>query len=379
MEIWSIALLFSAALVAAAAIYTLIRWRRAPAALRGISLTGLACFGAGLLLGMWLLHETESRSVTRSSTPSARKASTGLRGSRATKLVALGPRAVQVYDLCASGDAPMLASIAGPHTGMNQSGEAVDMDMDDNGDTYVLQNSGFPKGSTVLKFPAGSSGDASPTKIIAGPATSLLNGSAIAAAPDGSHIFVVSLCGPEPSVSCIVEFPSEANGNSTPKTTITFPSGYNCDMNGGVTLDLKGNLWVADNEKDCISELPAGASGAVMPITTIWGPNTGLDGPARLVLDEEGDLYVANRRGPSITVYKPGSHEDSAPLATIFGPRTELADPSSITVDQQGAIYVEDRDRLLEFKAGSNGDASPEREIRIPALGFPSTIIVANW
>jgi hypothetical protein len=379
MGIWSIVFLFSVCLLSVAAIYTLVRWRRAPAALRGISVTGAACFVAGLLFGMWLFHKVQAGPGAAARRP-AKKGVDRPFGSVGTKLVALGPHGVQVYDLTGKGDARIVASIAGKHTGMSQSDFPTDIDMDNHGDIYVLQGPGsdFHRGSTVLEFSAGSSGDVSPARIIGGPATSLLGGRAITVAPDGSEIFVASACGSGPAVSCIVVFGSKANGNSKPHTRITFAPGYGCSTYGGLTLDPEGNLWVADGLNNCISEVRVDAHGTVMPIATLWGPTTGLAGPDRLAFDTHGRLYVANRRGPSITVYKPGSREGSAPVASIFGPRTGLADPCSVAVDARGTIYVEDGDRLVEFKAGSNGDVSPDREIRISNLGFPSTIIVLN-
>ena len=234
INVWRIVPYFSASVLAVVAIYVIIRWRRAPAALRGISLTGVTCFAAGVLLGMWLLHEREAESVVRSPAPSVGGVDSP-HDSGATKLVALGPHGVQVYDLTAKADAPMVTSISGPLTAMNQSDFPTDMDMDNNRDIYVLQG-----GSTILKFSAGSSGDASPMKIIAGPATSLLGGLAITVAPDGSHIFVASACGSEPSVSCILKFRSDANGNSTPEAKLTFRPGYSCGMYGGMTF---GSQW----------------------------------------------------------------------------------------------------------------------------------------
>ncbi len=68
-----------------------------------------------------------------------------------------------------------------------------------------------------------------------------------------------------------------------------------------------------------------GANGNSVPLRTIYGPSTGLDGPNGVALDAADTLYVANTRpiyvantrlpGGSITVYAPGTGGNAAPLA----------------------------------------------------------------
>lgn len=58
---WAAPALIAAALVLGSATYIVVRWRRAPAALRAIAGVAIVCLVAGFLLGVWAFHYGPNR------------------------------------------------------------------------------------------------------------------------------------------------------------------------------------------------------------------------------------------------------------------------------------------------------------------------------
>lgn len=90
---------------------------------------------------------------------------------------------------------------------------------------------------------------------------------------------------------------------------------------------------------DKVNIYDANADGDAIPIRSIHGPSTGLNGEAAIALDALGNLYVGNAADSVITVYGPGADGDAAPIRTIGGNNTGLGVPGGLAIDSGGNLY----------------------------------------
>src|SRR5208337_4793733 len=135
-------------------------------------------------------------------------------------------------------------------------------------------------------------------------------------------------------------------GAIRPVATISGPdSGLNFLQ--GIAVDSKGKIYATNcpacldgTGSDTVTVYAPGSSSDAKPIATISGPGTGLHGPQGVAVDSNGKIYVANGGDNTLTVYASGSNGDAKPVATISGPDTGLSGPASIALDSNGNIYV---------------------------------------
>jgi hypothetical protein len=172
---------------------------------------------------------------------------------------------------------------------------------------------------------------------------------------DGTgDIYVAS----EPNV--VTVFAPDAGGASTP--LISFATSINAK---GLWVDGQGNIYLAGNSDAgaAILRFTSDAGGSTpTPSVTISGPNTGLVNPTGLTLDVAGNIWVADSTNNSVLEFTPDAGGDAWPLAIIRGPSTSLASPEGVAVDSAGYVYVivqEPYPTLGVFCPGANGNASP--------------------
>jgi sugar lactone lactonase YvrE len=178
---------------------------------------------------------------------------------------------------------------------------------------------------------------------------------------------------------------------------------------GGVALDARGNLYIAEAGSNHIRKVATG-SGIITTVAGMGfylfggfsgdgGPATAaeLSGPEGVALDSVGNLYIADSgnyrirkvaagSGIIMTVAGNGSRGFSGDgaAATAAG----LSDPSSVALDPVGDLYIADRDnnRIRKVAAGSGiittvagsepgvlSDGVPATSAR---LGFPLGVAV---
>jgi len=143
-------------------------------------------------------------------------------------------------------------------------------------------------------------------------------------------------------------------------------------------VDSSGKIYVADIFNGLSVYAALGSSTGSLneaPIATIYGSNTGMEGPGGIAVDSSGKIYVT---GPvldaegrltgseGVAVYAAGSNGNVAPIAAITGNNTGLISPSGIAVDSSGKIYVADvgpngngPGSVFVYAAGSNGNVAP--------------------
>jgi len=284
---------------------------------------------------------------------------------------------VTSYAIGAAGNAAPIVAQSGL---CNPTGVAVDS----NGNIYVtnIGNASAPSYSVTV-YPAGTTGNTTPSAIIGGSSTGLVNPSAIAVDGNG-NIYVANNGSNVDGIDAVTVYPAGSNGNVAPSATI---SGSNTGLDGpsGIAVDSSGNIYVANWDSSTVTIYPASSTGNVTPSATIRGYATGLNDPSSITVDGSGKIYVTNQGSlnggsDSVTIYTAGSNGNAAPSATIAGPSanvggsiTELILPIGVALDSGGNIYVANRvgfypgtesnGTLTVYPAGSSGNVAPSSTI----------------
>jgi hypothetical protein len=170
----------------------------------------------------------------------------------------------------------------------------------------------------------------------------------------------------------ILEFPAGASGNATPTLTIA-GAGTGLDLPTGIAVDSTGSVYAANFLANSVTEYAAGTNGDAPATETIAGSSTLLNDPAGIALEGSGTIYVVNRSNATITEYAAGSNGDVL-TASISGPATNLSSPGYPAVFYDGTICafstVNALPAILEYAAGSTGNAAPIRTISGAATGL---------
>ncbi len=290
----------------------------------------------------------------------------------------LVPGSVTEYAPGSNGDVAPIATISGPHTGLNApQGIALDA----RGNIYVgahFENGTGGIDGRVTIYPAGSNGDVAPIATISGPNTGLDSRFIFGIALDPvGNIYALTNERPfydNPSVNV---YAPGSNGNVAPIATI---SGSNTalDSGYGLTVDSNGNTYVL-YQVGATAEVwvyAPGSHGNEEPSATISGSSVGLIEPHGIAVDSNGKIYVSDSGSLSIKVYAPGSNGNVAPIATIKGSNTGISGLYTVALDSNANIYVVAPSvgampgELLEYAAGSNGNVAPIATISGPHTGL---------
>ena len=214
--------------------------------------------------------------------------------------------------------------------------------LDSSGNSYVIP-SDFSE--LVLEFGAGSNGI--PTVPIASitRTNSGLSNTAYAQgiATDASNNVYISWWDNWHGVGGILKFAAGSNGDATPLANITGPAtGFLAP--GPLATDAAENLYVCDG--NAIRIFPPGADGNVAPKAVITGSNTRLSSVYSIALDRAGNIYALNavpffdffgnglQPQQIIFEFAAGSNGNVAPIAVISGPSTLLSGPSAIAISE---------------------------------------------
>jgi hypothetical protein len=169
------------------------------------------------------------------------------------------------------------------------------------------------------------------------------------ASTSGSTIYV-SVAGPP---SSIVGFPASSSGNVAPTVTI---AGSNTMLDnlyvGGIAHDAAGNLYVIANPKgggaSNVLEFARGASGNVKPIRSfqtalIPGYPAPFSGTT-IAVDGDGYVYLGGAFpgiNDGVVVYPPGTTGSVKPPKILFPPSgPSLAAPFYLAIDAHNDLYV---------------------------------------
>lgn len=238
----------------------------------------------------------------------------------------LGNSSVVEFAAGASGASTPLATIISASL-VSPSGIAIDT----HGNIYVTDLSN----NTVFEFAAGATGNSTPTTIISGSNTQLDTPNGVALDSKG-NIYVVNesfsgnLTAPNPGGSLTI-YPAGSTGNATPSVVITGATG-GISSPHAVALDSSGKIYVT-NSAGSVNIYAAAPTANIAPIDAISGAATKLTNPNGIAVDTAGNIYVGNNdtngadnpQVNNLLVFPAGSNGNVAPSAVISGASTGLA------------------------------------------------------
>ena len=174
--------------------------------------------------------------------------------------------------------------------------------------------------------------------------------------------------------SQILAFSSNANGNPSPVSAITLPSGFAA---GYIAGDSAGNLYVSTSSD--IREYPAGATGSAAPTrilpadaTTTIANITGFTADSA---DSAGNIYVSEFNA-GIAIFPSTANGSVAPTRFIqVGASSGLMFPEALATDSAGNLYVANFTRsgqgsVFVFGPTANGDVAPARILNVATTGM---------
>jgi hypothetical protein len=163
------------------------------------------------------------------------------------------------------------------------------------------------------------------------------------------------------ATNAVDAFSSNGNGNIMPEAVISGADTMLATPNG-VAVAHDGTIYVAnDGMPNAINVYAPGSSGDAVPIRVITCG--GLATPGGISLDGAGDLFVANTSGKSISVFGPTDSGCVSGNRTIVGLHTCLFDPQDVHARDDGTAYVASEGRVLVYRPGAVGDATPIQKI----------------
>jgi hypothetical protein len=264
------------------------------------------------------------------------------------------------YPASANETASPTATIATPSTTANSYVAA-----DQSGQLYVGIQAGKPE---VLVFPAGSSGTASPARMILGSAASF-NVPGPMVVDSASQLYVVD---PTGSISV---FSSAANGATAPMRHIQGSLTQLADaaVPSAISVDAAGNVYVAlESTSANVAEwtilvFSPSATGNVAPARVITASNQcSLDNSFQVALDAKGNFYVACWENEASEIIEFASNGTTAaiPVKAITGPATGLGTVLALSVDGAGNVYALNYTQNVglsveAFGASGSGNISP--------------------
>jgi sugar lactone lactonase YvrE len=203
------------------------------------------------------------------------------------------------------------------------------------------------------------------------------------------YVYVTNLARSDSGAPSVTVYPAARSGNVPPSEIITGPHTELSEPDGIVVSD-SGEIYVADSGSDKIVGFQRGSTGDVAPNVVIAGSNTLLQAPVGLSLDAKEDLYVGNCGSacrasfapPSVLEFKAGSNGNVAPVRDITGSQTELADANDPAIGPAGDIYVSNTTTysIDVFSHDANGNVKPVRVIAGSGaqLDQPDGVVVSS-
>lgn len=296
-------------------------------------------------------------------------------GAGASQMVFLGNalgESVTSYPTATSGNSAPAASFA-------QSAEVGTVTFDSAGDMWVgVGSGGQPTTGVLSEYDPGQLASGSSTPSLQLTTTVGVNtGGAFDSAGD---LWVASQ-----GSDSISEF-TAAQLRSPETTTPAITIGGVATQPNGIAVDAGGDVWVSSYTDDTLSEYTPDqltTSGSPAPAVVISATDDGsLSGPARLAFDSAGDLWVANRSGNSVVEYTPAELTTSGtptPAVTLSSTDGSLDGPNAVGFDSDGDLWVADEsgESVVEFAADqltTSGAPTP-----VDTIAGPATEVDDPW
>jgi hypothetical protein len=236
-------------------------------------------------------------------------------------------------------------SADGQITQTSISGPSSPLAADAAGDLYVgtwVCVNGHDCASAILQFAPGSSGNVAPAAVLSGPNTELPESiTGIALDPQGNPYAVGNSNSP---IFNVLKFAAGSSGDAAP--VLNFGTAVaNIEGAWNIATDSSGNLYVAssflESDPGGLRMYAPGSYGAATPVATLTTQDAigvGIDGKDRVFVNTfvPPAGFPGSGGGPStILVYAKGSRTGASPIASF-----PSADASLTAVDASGRVYV---------------------------------------
>jgi sugar lactone lactonase YvrE len=269
--------------------------------------------------------------------------------------------AVDIYPGSLNGDVSPSTVISGSNT---QLGEVNGIVVDSAGEIYVVSTDS----DKIVGFAPGSTGNSTPNVVISGSYTGLSRPTGLAIDSNGD-LYVANCasgCGVGSAPPAVLEFAAGSNGNVSPIRDIA-GSYTQLENANDVALDSSGNIYVSNFTFESIDVFDASANGNASPVRVISGSATLLDGPEGIVVDKHG-LYAGGAFDAALERFVQNANGNVAPVAVVSGSKTRLGDVDGIALDARGVVYTANPNKksIREFSALGSGDVRPFGEINGP-------------
>ncbi len=232
--------------------------------------------------------------------------------------------------------------------------------------------------SEINVFAPLAQGDASPSRVIAGPDTTIGGDAADVAVDKAGNIYVAQNYDCELQAGClgtISVFARAANGDATPTRVIQGPD-TGLIYSAAIAVNDAGLIYVGSTAGGPLLVFAADATGDAQPVRRI-GSSADIGYVTRIALDSSGMIYVTDVSRSGLLVYGPSSAEGDAPERVITGPNTGLVEPLGIALDDAGRLLISDAQgqngpaTLSLFSHDADGDVAPEAVIpNVAGLGI---------
>lgn len=248
--------------------------------------------------------------------------------------------------------------------------QTMALDFDSHGQKFVIQNSCTDIGTnaaltSVLVFGRAANGNVAPTYMISGDQTGLIDyfvglgfSSGLSLClDDDNNIYVAQFF-------TMLKFPAGSSGNVA--STEFAPDGNRSRSIISMTFDsLRQWIWISldDTTGDTIQAFDLqGNRRRSIQISTYT--------PYQIAIAEDGSILVAVQKGSAggIMVFSSGASGAATPSRFIVGAATQLVHPQGVGIDNTtGRIYVSETgspERILSFESGADGNATPLTNIQ---------------
>jgi len=211
--------------------------------------------------------------------------------------------------------------LAGPHTGL---GAVYSIAIDAQDRIYAANIVGTE--SQISIFPKGATGDVPPLTTIRGPKTLL--GSQTASEPgftksvrvdSNFNVYTAN------SIGQITVFPAGSSGDVAPSRVIAGDKTQLVDPN--IALGSDGSIYSANFEGNSITVYAPGSTGNVAPTRVISGGHTHIAFPFSVAVCSDGTMYVASRE---LLRFGAGSNGNVSPLAVLTVGQSGVFEPIAV-------------------------------------------------
>jgi DNA-binding beta-propeller fold protein YncE len=262
-----------------------------------------------------------------------------------------------VYVYAAGATSPK-AEIGGSLLGTKYQLEPFALAVDENGNLYVSNDAPTAYSSAasqVLVYAPGAGNSTKPVAVIAGGKTGLSDAKGIAVPPFASA----------PTPAPTAKPTASPTPKPTPKPTATPTEPPAADE----------GVYVADTSSKTLLGFTDGTSGSSTPLVDIAGSSTYLDQATSAFADAKGNMWVAEQvdstGSSAVLEWKAGSNGNAVPTRRIYGQGPNGA--SDVVVDSAGNIYVleTNESQIAVFAPTANGTATPVRTFTASIFNGP--------